>query len=271
MVAVALKFRRTSEFSTTLWHRRLRVMLRGPVPRQPGSAPAPQRLVFEPAPDRAPSPLAPVRIFLGTEPAQRRAERVFLYSIAKHRDPARRYEVYLMSELAGFDRSRWKTGFTNFRYAIPHLAGGRGRAIYNDVDQIYLADPAALFDTDLCGKGMLSITPRETSVMLLDCERMAAVWPLGDAQTITSHRHFRERVVAADLWGPLDAFWNSRDHEYRSGRTRLLHYTILHTQPWQPFPEELRYSPHALGELFFALEREADSVSFAPYGASAPV
>ena len=28
----------------------------------------------------------------------------------------------------------------------PHIAGGSGRAIYNDVDQVYLADPGELFD-----------------------------------------------------------------------------------------------------------------------------
>ena len=48
----------------------------------------------------------------------------------QHRDPARRYEIYLMKDLTGFDRSRWKTGFTNYRYAIPEMAGRSGRAIY---------------------------------------------------------------------------------------------------------------------------------------------
>ena len=66
-----------------------------------------------------------------------------------HRDPARAYEIHLMSDLEGFDRSAWKTGFTQYRYAVPALAGYQGRAIYNDVDQIYLADPAELFDLDM--------------------------------------------------------------------------------------------------------------------------
>lgn len=264
MVAVSLRFRRTSQFSTTFWDRRLMAMMRGAAVRQPGTEPGPRVIVFDPDPDQPPANRSPVRIFLGTEPAHRRAERVFLYSVAKARDRARRYEVYVMSDLAGFDHSRWKTGFTNYRYAIPHLAGGRGRAIYNDVDQIYLADPAALFDTDFGAKAVLSIDPRETSVMLLDCARMAPVWPLTDARTITSHRHFRERIISAGLWGPFDPLWNSRDHEYRPGQSKLLHYTILHKQPWQPFPDELRYRPHELDNLFFALEREADDAGFAP-------
>ena len=77
--------------------------------------------------------------FLGTEPAQYRAERVFFWSIEQVRDPSRIYEIYLMKDLVGFDRRRWLTGFTNYRLAIPDFAGGFGRAIYNDVDQVYSA------------------------------------------------------------------------------------------------------------------------------------
>ena len=53
-----------------------------------------------------PSPKPPVRIFLGTEPAQYRAERVFFWSIEQVRDPGRIYEIHLMKELVGFDRAR---------------------------------------------------------------------------------------------------------------------------------------------------------------------
>ena len=81
----------------------------------------------------------PVRIFLGSEPAQHRAERVFLWSIERVRDPGRVYEIWLMKRLRGFRSAGWTTGFTNYRFAIPHFAGGAGRAIYNDVDQIYLS------------------------------------------------------------------------------------------------------------------------------------
>src|SRR6056300_1268901 len=105
--------------------------------RRPGDRKAPVLVALDPDPDVTPSEKPPVRIYLGSEPAQYRAERVFVWSVKKHRDPRRRYEIYLMKDLEGFDRSKWKTGFTNYRYAIPALAGNQGRAIYNDVDQIY--------------------------------------------------------------------------------------------------------------------------------------
>ena len=64
----------------------------------------PDCLVLEPEPTVPRSSHASVRIFLGTQPAQQRAERVFVWSILRHRDPGRRYEIYLMTDLARFDR-----------------------------------------------------------------------------------------------------------------------------------------------------------------------
>lgn len=213
----------------------------------------------------------PVRIFVGTEPAQHRAERVLVWSIIKARDPSRVYEIYLMRDLEGFDRRRWKTGFTGYRYAIPALAGGKGRAIYNDVDQVYLADPAELFDLEMGGAGQLSITERETSVMLLDCAKMTRVWDMDDARRMTLHKPFRIKTAAvAGLWRPLPAAWNARDFEYRPGRSKLLHFTILHTQPWQPFPRQLKYRPHALADLWGALERDADAERFTLFTKARP-
>ena len=168
----------------------------------------------------APSEKPAVRIFVGTEQAQYRAERVFIWAIEQVRDPARVYELYLMKDLAGFDRRSWLTGFTNYRFAIPHFTGGLSsaidgsgvnvRAIYNDTDQIYLTDPGELFDTTMGNHGFLSINDRDTSVMLIDCDQMAAIWTLEAAQ------HKRRKALEAtarevpDLWGPLDPHWNAR-------------------------------------------------------------
>src|SRR5688572_31178157 len=107
---------------------------------------SPECIVLAPRPGAAASDRPPVRIFLGSEPAQARAERVFVWSIERVRDPGRRYEIHVMKELAGFRTFGWTTGFTNYRFAIPHFAAslaqraggerrpsGLGRAIYNDV------------------------------------------------------------------------------------------------------------------------------------------
>ena len=125
------------------------------LPSSMPSSEVPQCVVLPVRAGLTPCDKPPVRIFLGTEPAQYRAERVFLWSIEQVRDPSRIYHIYLMKELSGFNSRRWLTGFTNYRFAIPHFAGGEGRAIYNDVDQVYLEDPGQLFDSGLGEHGYL--------------------------------------------------------------------------------------------------------------------
>lgn len=204
----------------------------------------------------------PVRIYLGTETAHYRAERVFVWSILQVRDPRRAYEIYLMKDLPGFRRDDWKTGFTKYRYAVPGLAGGNGRAIYNDVDQFYLADPARLFDTDMQGAGVMSVTAKDNSVMLIDCNKMLACWPEHDVRSALRHQRLRERAAAQGLWRALDGEWNARDGEYPLSAARCRHFTTLHRQPWMPFPEQLRYGDSPDADAWHELERAADAAGF---------
>ncbi len=259
---------KNAAYKTHARHRRLGYLIRVLRNRPAGVRPAPVLATF---PGRDADARPPVRIFIGTESGQAEAERVLVWSILKHRDPDRSYEIHLMKRIAGFERRLWKTGFTNYRYAIPHFAGAAGRAIYNDVDQIYLADPAELFDLPLEGAGACSVDGRDTSVMLLDCARMALVWPLARARASKAgHPDYRALRDAHDLWGPLAPEWNARDGAYRAGATKLAHFTTLHTQPWRPFPEELRYEPHPDAEAWFALQREADRAGFTVFTAERP-
>jgi mitochondrial fission protein ELM1 len=212
----------------------------------------------------------PVRIFLGTEPAQYRAERIFFWSIEQVRDPGRIYEIHLMKELVGFDRQGWLTGFTNYRFAIPHFAAGCGKAIYNDVDQVYLGDPGELFDVDLGEHGFLALSDEDTSVMLIDCARMASVWTLAEAQR--RRRSFMEAKARTKpgLYGPLNRMWHARDTEYVPHQSKLLHYTAIHMQPWQPTPDRYVYQHNPVGEVWLALERAADAAAYQIFTAAHP-
>jgi len=229
----------------------------------------PQKIVLE-ATDATAVLKPPVRIYVGTEAGQYRAERVFVWSIERVRDRSRRYEIYLMKDLAGFDRRGWLTGFTNFRFLIPELTGGTGRAIYNDVDQIYLSDPAELFDTPMNEHGFLSINDRDTSVMLIDCAKMRLVW------TPTRAKEWRRKRVEAKAralpgcWGRLGGYWNARDTEYVAGHSKLIHFTTIHTQPWRPFPEQYVYQHNPVGEVWEELERSADEHRFAIFTLQSP-
>jgi hypothetical protein len=267
---VANKYAKETQFKTFWYHRKPSYWFRKDRERIEGFRDKPEVIRLDPAPGVTPSAKPPVRIFLGTEPAQYRPERVFVWAVMQVRDPARVYEIHLMKDLAGFDRTGWKTGFTNYRYAIPTLAGGQGRAIFNDVDQIYLSDPAELFDMEMGGAGVLCITPRETSVMLIDCAKMIQHWNIRDAQTGQKHRHFRDLIHDNKLWGQLPGEWNARDEEYSAGRSKCFHFTTLQTQPWQPFPDQLRYAPHPDGEVWFSLERGADRAGFTHFTRERP-
>ncbi len=222
----------------------------------------PYIVVLGPRPGEVPSDKPPVRIFLGTEDEHYRAERVFFYSIERVRDPARTYEIHVMKNLAGFVRKGWRTGFTNYRFAVPDFAGRAGKAIYNDVDQIYAADPAMLFDIDLGAHGYLAVSPSDTSVMLLDCARMAEHWSLAAAMAHSKVQLLARIKKRGNLWGALDAGWNARDMEFVAGQSMLLHFTAMHTQPWQPFPKDYAYRAHPLAEVWLRLERAADAEGY---------
>lgn len=229
----------------------------------------PEKIILGVHPGHRPSDKPPVRIFLGTERQQFRAERVFLWSVEKHRDPSRIYEIYLLKGLKGYIRTLWITGFTNYRFAIPYFCDYQGRAIYNDVDQVWLTDPAELFDRDIGDAGFVSINDRDTSVMLMDCQRMAGVWNQ-DAVVRNTRKRIEARARAANLWGLLEARYNARDKEYQPGDSACVHFTTLHTQPWRPFPDQFVYADNPTGDLWPALEREADAAHFLPVSSLRP-
>lgn len=251
-----------NQFKTRWYNKTLSSWLSQPAERLPGINPKPPLVRLEPLAEVKPSKLPPVRIFLGTEPAQERAQRVFVYSVAKHRNPARCYEIHLMSNIAGIERNGWKTGFTNYRYAIPSWAGGKGKAIYNDVDQIYLTDPAELFDSDLKSHGFAAISPQETSVMLIDCEKMVNYWKLEDVVAGKQQSFFKSKTTEFDLWTQMPGQWNSRDGEFPEAESKCIHFTTLHTQPWKPFEDILRYGESPVAGAWRRLEQEADSSRF---------
>jgi uncharacterized protein len=237
--------------------------------RTPPARHEPDKIVLGVRPGHLPSHRPPVRIFLGTERHQFRAERVFVWSVEKWRDPSRVYEIYLLKGLKGYGGRFWLTGFTNYRFAVPHYCAYEGRAIYNDVDQVYLRDPGELFDQAMGNAGFLAISDRDTSVMLIDCARMRSAWS-DPAIFRDSRKQLEAAARAQGLWGPMDPHWNARDAEYRPGQSALVHFTTLHTQPWRPFPSSFVYFDNPTGPLWPDLEREADAAGFLPVSATQP-
>jgi len=81
----------------------------------------PQKIVLPARSGVTPSTKPPVRIYLGTEAGQYRAERVFIYSVDKYRDPSRVYEIHLMKDVRGYDRRWWLTA-SQLPFAIAEWA-----------------------------------------------------------------------------------------------------------------------------------------------------
>jgi len=235
----------------------------------PATRQRPEKIILGVRPGHRPSDKPPVRVFLGSERRQFRAERVFMWSIEKYRDPSRIYEIHLLKGLKGYVSGFWITGFTNYRFAIPHFCDYQGRAIYNDVDQVWLTDPAELFDRDMGNAGFLSINDHDTSVMLIDCQKMSGIWNR-DAVVKTTRKRIESRARSAGLWGEMEGKYNARDKEYVPGKSACVHFTTLHTQPWRPLPEWFVYQDNPTGSLWFDLEREADQAHFLPVSAMRP-
>jgi len=200
-----------------------------------------------------------VRIFVGTEPGQSRNERVLVWSIEQNRDPARRYEIYLIRSLPEVGDRLRNTGFEDFRFAVPSLCGYKGHAIYNNVDQIYLSDPAELFDLDLTHCGFRSVSPHESSVMVMDCERMASCWTW---HAVQSNRGKRLLSRAKNMRGALDPDWSARDDEYVPGQSKLVRSTGSHSKPACLQRAWFGRRGHPSGDLWLELERGADCAGF---------
>jgi hypothetical protein len=228
-----------------------------------------------------------VRIFIGTEPRMWRGEAVLRHSIGKHVSgpveiasmDATNGDAYwkgwemgrppgqpATSETTSMSEAVWYTDFTNFRWAIPEACGFQGRAIYVDVDEIFLRDPRELGALEIPpGRGILTLQPYETSVMLFDCAyfRNLDWWPSADLMRTNGWniRRYVELLHSHGAFAPLPPHWNCLDgNGFTAGTTSLIHYTDMSTQIWRPYPERLAYRRHpapVAEELWMNLYREA--------------
>jgi hypothetical protein len=55
-----------------------------------------------------------------------------------------------------------------------------------------------------------------------------------------------------------------------AGRSKVLHYTTIHTQPWQPFPEHFVYQRNPVAHVWLDMERAADVAHYQLFSAERP-
>jgi hypothetical protein len=206
--------------------------------------------------------VAPMRVFVGVDDSQRVAAKVLHHSILKH--TTGQVEFHLMDG-AGMPipkdpANKPRTGFSFCRFMIPKLCGYQGRALYLDADMQVFADLAELWQIPfgerkvLCtfqkaAPGQWADNPwfhlgRQMSVMLLDCGRLdwdteRIVRDMDDGKFDYKQLMFDLCLVKPEeIADDIPAEWNCLEH--REPTTKLLHYTVVPTQPWKNDENPLR-------------------------------
>jgi hypothetical protein len=207
--------------------------------------------------------IEPIRVFCGLDESQIAAARVLEYSIRKHTShPVRFYPMLDVPTPEPKDpKSRGRTGFSFSRFHIPRLAGRRGRALYVDADMQVFGDLAELWSIPFDGakvmctrqdeppdewKGSAWFKPgRQMSVMLLDCARLD--WDIEEIVGGLDEGRYSYEELMFDLCvvepheinDNVPPEWNHLEH-YEPERTKLVHYTVVPTQPWKNDKNPLR-------------------------------
>ena len=212
-----------------------------------------------------------IRIFIGNEIGNIKAEKALHFSLINTNSTNKielnwMDEKYVGSLWDGWNKGRthnvqntrhgWKTNFSCFRWAIPELCNFKGRAIYLDVDQIVLKDIEEFYNLLIEEKYfVLTLKPERTDVMLLDCSKFKFsdhLWPEIPKMKQSGYYQASYRKKIQDLGGigGFDKKYNCLDgKDYNIESTRLLHFTEMKTQPWNPFPSVIEYKQHPLPQI----------------------
>ncbi len=215
---------------------------------------------------------SPVRVYVATMEDQMLAVKVLEYSIKKNTSMS--VEVYPM-HLSDIPipvpkevKNRARTPFSFQRFLIPELTGFKGRAIYLDSDMQVFKDIKDLWCRPFDKGPLLAVKePVESgrkpqfSVMLLDCSTLKwnvsdIVQSLDDGK-LTYENLMYEMAIVDQVDRSIDSEWNSLE-KFEEGRTALLHYTDMTTQPWI-------YSANPLGYVWVRDLIEAVETGFIDY------
>lgn len=194
-------------------------------------------------------------VFVGSDRSQLLAVKVLEHSIRRHTDMEVR--VRSMHDLDLPDpkdkRQRKRTGFSFTRFAIPQLMDYNGIAIYLDADMVVLRNfrellsipfegAKIIIQEDLnkhqltVGESLKKKRIKQCSVMLLDCG--ALNWdPLQIIAGLDGQYTYEELLYhmcildESEVKYGVPFEWNSLE-TYEPGKTGLIHYTDMQTQPW---------------------------------------
>jgi hypothetical protein len=214
----------------------------------------------------------PMLVFVGAAPESVLAANVLAYTI--HKFATRPVRVVPMHNLnlpvAKDPKNRARTGFSFTRFVIPELANYSARALYVDSDMQVFTDISELWDIEFGDQKVLCTSQpvfekwkdnpgfhpgRQYSVMLLDTPRLPwkiqeIVKGLDDGKFTYEDLLFECCLVKPEeIEDRIPSEWNNLEH-YEEGKTKLLHYTMVNTQPWT-------CAENPLGHIWEAALKEA--------------
>ncbi len=209
----------------------------------------------------------PMLIYVGTDESQEVATAVLEYSILKHasRPVMVTPMIDLNIPLPKDEKNLPRTGFSFHRWVIPSLCNYSDRALYVDADMLVFSDIAELWDIPFNKQKILctyQTAPdawkeyerfqpgRQFSVMLIDCPRVD--WKIENIVKDLDAGKFSYENLMFDLClvkpeeieDRIPSAWNCLEH-YEEGVTKLIHYTVVPTQPWKNDENPLAWIWHA--------------------------
>lgn len=198
-----------------------------------------------------------IRVFCGTPGSNEDLECqcVFEYSLRKYH-PQDNVDIHWMmlsreprsfwyanpqaKPKEGWNTFTWATPFSALRWGIPAACDFKGKAIYCDCDQFFIADVAELWNQEIPeGKALLKAKVGDC-VMLMDNERMGKILP--PVEELKKEGVYRSvRKTISKHAGLFEGEWNCLDGKDEDkgnfrptiydGKVKLLHYTHIPTQP----------------------------------------
>jgi len=189
---------------------------------------------------------SPIRVYVGSQEEQMLSVKVLEYSIRRYASMTTKvtplHRAGIEFAMPRDAKNRPRTPFSFQRFAIPTLADYKGRAIYCDSDMQVFRDIRELWTLPFDGADLLACPAQDGSsrrpqfsVMLLDCERLRwtpqSVVDALDCGEIDYQQVMFEMALAKTVKATIPPSWNSLEH-FEPGRTALLHYTDMNTQPW---------------------------------------
>jgi len=188
-----------------------------------------------------------IRIYVGTQAEQWLATKILEYSVLSRTSASIKvislHENKINIPLPKKKENRPRTPFSFQRFLIPELAGHEGKAIYVDSDMQVFTDIRDLYDRQFVKKqNLLNVWDvsdnnrrPQFSVMLLDCYRLK--WDIKDivkqldSGALNYEQLMFDMAIGENKGNSIEQEWNSLEY-YDAKKTKLLHYTDMHFQPW---------------------------------------